>query len=113
MRLDRFGGLMLAGLFAAGGPPAVADEVFTPLTAVPFAPTTTPVPGTDGKWHLVYELELANTRIPAATLEEVKVIAPPSAEADTRVLAEFGADTFVTRLKQLDNQPARPMPRSS
>ena len=81
MRLGRLSGLMLAVLLAAGGPPAVADDVFTPLTAVPFTPTTTPVPGTDGKWHLVYELELANTRSPAATLEEVKVITPPSAEA--------------------------------
>ena len=71
-------------------------------------------------WHFVYELELANTRSPAATLEEVKVITPPEAEAEntgaapldqpakpaTRVLTEFGAKTFATRLKQLDNQPA-------
>lgn len=120
MRLGHLSGLTLAALLVVGGPPAIADDVFTPLAAVPFTPTTTPVPGTDGKWHFVYELELANTRSPAATLEAVKVITPPVAEAEqnrlsrlgqpakpaTRVLAEFGAKTFATRLKQLDNQPA-------
>ena len=48
MRMGRLSGLMLAVSAAASGPPADADDVFTPLTAVPFTPTTTPVPGTDG-----------------------------------------------------------------
>lgn len=120
MRLDRLSGLMLAVLLAVGGMPAAGKDVFTPLTGVPFNPSTTPVPGTDGKCHFVYELELANTRSAPATLEEVKVITAPPAETDkpaaarfrppaepaTRVLARFGPSTFPDRLKQLDNRAA-------
>ena len=120
MRLERLGRAMLTAMLVAAGPTAAADDVFTPLTAMPFLPRTSPVPGTDGKWHLVYELELANTRSTPATLEQIEVTAP-RAQGDARpfrpatgaaeqtaaeVLATFAAETFAERLKLLDNQPA-------
>jgi murein DD-endopeptidase MepM/ murein hydrolase activator NlpD len=134
MRRVRAGWLAAALILGVGAPaaaaePAAGEDVFTPLTAVPFNPTTTPVPGTDGKWHLVYELQLANTRPAPATLKGVQVTDVPEAEAAAEsarlgrrgrpaglladrggrppeVLAEFGAETFPERLRQLDNQPA-------
>ena len=85
MRQGRTGWLAMALLLGAVLPAAAAEttateDVFTPLTAVPFNPTTTPVPGTDGKWHLVYELRLANVGEVPATLEGVQVTDVPEAE---------------------------------
>lgn len=122
MRNYLAGLLAAAWLLGAGLPAGATEDVLTPLTAAPFNPTTTPVPGTDGRWHFVYELRLANTRKVPATLEDVRVTDVPgarnaaagtpagpgaAAERQPNVLAEFGAATFPTRLRQLDNQPAR------
>ncbi|HET6468440.1 MAG TPA: M23 family metallopeptidase [Geminicoccaceae bacterium] len=107
------GMVRLAAAFLLGfAAPASAGDVFTPLTAVPFEPTTTPVPGTDDRWHFVYELHLANTRSVPATLEHVQVTDASATEgADgagrpPRVLADFEAASFAERLRQLDNRPA-------
>src|SRR3982751_454278 len=62
MRYHPTGLLAALWLIGAAVPAAYAaetEDAFTPLTAVPFNPVTTPVPGTDGKWHFVYELQLA------------------------------------------------------
>jgi hypothetical protein len=129
MRRRRTGWLTVALLLRATLPAAAGEDVFTPLTAVPFNPATTPVPGTDGKWHLVYELRLANVGEVPATLEGVQVTDVPGAEEAARrarlglrgrsigllpdrggrppqVLAEFGADAFPERLRGLYLQPA-------
>lgn len=82
---------------------AHGEDRFTPLTALALTPGTTPVLGTDGKLHAVYELELANTREVPATLHRIKVVEGTEAG---RVLAEFGEEDFATRLRQLHNVPA-------
>ncbi|WP_191058117.1 M23 family metallopeptidase [Geminicoccus harenae] len=102
MKRHYLGLLCAAGLLAAGAAADAAEDVFTPLTAVPFNPVTTPVPGTDGRWHFVYELELTNTRSVPATLEQVDVVGVKPADA----LATFDPPSFPGRLKQLDNRPA-------
>ena len=131
MRQGRTGWLAMALLLGAALPAAAAEttateDVFTPVTAVPFNPTTTPVLGTDGKWHLVYELRLANVGEVPATLESVQVTDMPEAEKAAQgarlgrpigllpdrsrrpptVLAEFGAESFPERLRQLYLQTA-------
>jgi hypothetical protein len=98
--------IMAVAALAGAAPSAHGKDMFTPLTAVPFNPTTTPVPGTDGNWHFVYELQLANTRAVPATLKRVQVTDAPEAERPDKPLAEFRADSFPDRLRQLDNQPA-------
>jgi hypothetical protein len=109
--------IVATAALAGALPSAQGKDVFTPLTAVPFTPTTTPVPGTDGRWHFVYELQLANTRPVPATLKRVRVTDPPEAGRSAgsallgrqarpaEPLADFGADSFPERLRQLDNQP--------
>jgi len=53
-----------------------------------------PVKGTDGKYHLVYELVLTNTSPGTATVESVKTIDPKSGEVvDTLAGAEVPART--------------------
>src|SRR5690606_10361884 len=62
----------VAALLACGPPAAVADE-FTPVTAAPVGGHPGAVPGTDGRFHLVYELALTNTKAAPATLGAVTV----------------------------------------
>jgi hypothetical protein len=82
---------------------ARAEDTFTPLTATPRGAATTPVLGTDGKLHVVYELDLANTRSTLATLEQVRI----TDDAKPRhTLATYDKDEIARRLRQLNNQAA-------
>ncbi|MGI9074303.1 MAG: M23 family metallopeptidase [Bryobacteraceae bacterium] len=63
--------LLLVALPASGGKPE-PDE-FTPLIASPLMANTQPFLGTDGKWHVVYELVLTNTTATPATLQNLRV----------------------------------------
>lgn len=118
--------LLRAALPAAASETAAGEDVFTPVTAVPFNPATTPVLGTDGKWHLVYELRLANVGEVPAALESVQVtdiseaeravqdprlgrpigLLPDRSRRPPTVLTEFGAESFPERLRGLYLQPA-------
>src|SRR5215210_9245707 len=52
-----------------------------------------PVKGTDGKYHLVYELVLTNSSPGTATVERVKIIDPKPGE----VVGTLAADDLVAR----------------
>jgi len=82
-------GLALSGHGATvGGAAAPAEgpptDTFTPVVVSPLAPHTAPVLGTDGKYHVVYELMLVNAKAPPATLQRLAVLAPGT-------LIDFGA----------------------
>jgi hypothetical protein len=89
--------LLLISLLAAALPAAaqtpVPEPVMTPLVAeVLFPPQA--VPGSDGKRHLVYELDLANASPAATELQKIEVL-----EADTaKTLLTLGRDDIVRRL---------------
>lgn len=89
--------LLLISLIAAALPAAaqmpVSDPVMTPLVArVLFAPQA--VPGSDGRRHLVYELELANATPAATTLEKIEIL-----EAGTaKTLLALDHDDIARRL---------------
>ena len=61
------------------GPPlsiaqqASPSDSFTPLVARTLAPATAPVLGTDGKYHVVYELALTNAKPVTVTMQKVEV----------------------------------------
>ncbi len=98
--------LAAACLAMATMPAPAADDAFTPLVATPFGPPATPVPGTDGRWHFVYELQLANTRAAPATLRRLRVTDASPAASRTAPLAELGPEALATRLHGLDNRTA-------
>jgi hypothetical protein len=79
-----------------------ADQ-FTPVLASPISPETAPAPGTDGKFHLVYELMLTNAISFAATLDKIEVI---DARCPSRVLATLQGGDLLSRLRVLLHQPA-------
>lgn len=64
--------LAVLALLAYAAPAAASDE-FTPVTVAPVAETATAVLGTDGRYHVVYELALDNTKLAPATLDAVEV----------------------------------------
>jgi hypothetical protein len=83
-------------------PPAMKDA-FTPVTISTVGPSTMPVQGTDGRWHVVYELELVNGKSLPATVQEVSVL---DAARPARVIATFSGAEVVDRLRTLLPQPA-------
>src|SRR5262249_48126735 len=80
-----------------------AADQFTPVIASPLVPKTPPVLGTDGQYHLVYELVCTNTKPVAATLQKIEVSddrSPPG------VIAAYAGDTLLARLRTLGNTAA-------
>ena len=64
------------------------------------APPTFFVPGTDGKYHIAYDVEFQNTHTAAATLYKVDVV-----DAGNRVLVSMELPEVLRRLRTLDARP--------
>ena len=101
-------GLALSGHGATvGGAAAPAEgpptDTFTPVVVSPLAPHTAPVLGTDGKYHVVYELMLVNAKAPPATLQRLAVL---DARDRSRVLATFEGNDVVGHMRTLLPRPA-------
>lgn len=80
-----------------------ASDRLTTLIASPLVATTQAFPGTDGKWHVVYELVLTNTSPTTATLQEIEVV---NAANPSIALATFEGNDLVTHLRTLASTPA-------
>jgi hypothetical protein len=75
-----------------------AKDRFTPVTVSALTSNTTPVPGTDNKQHLVYELVLTNTNLTPATLNKISVL---DAYDPSKVIASFEGDALLSRLRMV------------
>jgi peptidase M23-like protein len=84
---------IVPALLACASPAAAADE-FTPVTATPIAERVTAVPGTDRRFHVVYELALTNTKAASARLGAVTVRARRGG-----VLARFRGARLLAQLR--------------
>jgi len=73
-----------------------AKDQFTPVVASALATTTTPVVGTDGQQHLVYELVITNTNPTQATLKRISVVDATHPEKE---IASFEGDGLLSRLR--------------
>ncbi|WP_369256904.1 M23 family metallopeptidase [Geodermatophilus amargosae] len=97
--------LLTAGCAAAGATPpatrsapaAPADQ-FTPVVAATLDPGAAPVLGTDGRLHVVYEIQLTNARPVPATLREIHVL---DGEDPDRVVATVAGDDLAAVLRDL------------
>jgi peptidase M23-like protein len=76
---------------------APADQ-FTPVVASTLDPGAAPVLGTDGRLHVVYEIQLTNAKPVLATLQEIRVL---DADDPDRVVAIVGADELASILRDL------------
>jgi hypothetical protein len=88
------------GSFAAGdriGRPAPPKDDFTPVTASVLSPNNPiAVLGTDGKYHVDYELVLVNALRAPATIRTVAVV---DAKDSSRVFAAYGGRALVDALR--------------
>ena len=85
-----------------------APDQFTPVVVSPLTGSTQPFPGTDGKYHVVYELVVTNTKPTPATLKKVEVLDARSQGGtnSTAVIASYEGDALVSRVRTLANTPA-------
>lgn len=88
-------------------------DAWTPVVVTPIASGTFPWAGTDGKYHLDYDLQLTNASRLDATLEKVEVV---DAHDPERVIASFSGTQLVdptclpgdcNRLRELPSTPAK------
>ena len=100
--------MIAAALLAlpAAGQKSSPDQ-FTPVTVSPLTENTQPFPGTDGKYHIVYELLVTNAKPTPATLKKVEVLDAGSQNRSApAVIAAYDGDALVSRLRTLANTPA-------
>lgn len=96
--------VILASVVVALAVPSLASasDTFTPVTASVLGKTRPAVRGTDGRYHVVYELVLTNTKPAPATIDSVTV---RDARRPARVLARYSGSRLVQSLRTL--QPGR------
>ncbi|OJY51681.1 M23 family metallopeptidase [Pseudonocardia sp. 73-21] len=73
-------------------------DQFTVVVASTLDSGQSPVLGTDGRLHVVYEIQLTNARADLATLQEIQVL---DADRPSRVVASFAGDDLLKRLRKL------------
>ena len=83
--------------------PAFAD-VFTPVIASTISPEAHPIRGTDGAYHVIYELLLTNTKSLPATIRSIDVLAGASR---SEVITSFSGADLLSRLRTLAPEPAK------
>ncbi|MGH7229780.1 MAG: M23 family metallopeptidase, partial [Nitrospiraceae bacterium] len=82
---------------------SLPPDAFTPVTVSPMGTSHSPVLGTDGLYHVVYELQVTNTKVAPATLRRIDVL---DADAPSHILASYMDQDIIVRLRTLQPQPA-------
>lgn len=80
---------------ALGGDPSLGIDVpdaFTSLSLTPLAKSAFPFLGTDGKYHVAYNVAILNVSAQPATLEKVEIV---DAEDPTEVIASYSGTQLV------------------
>jgi hypothetical protein len=77
--------------------PSAADQ-FTPVLVSTLNPNSAVFLGTDGKQHLVYELQIVNANPTPATLQKIEVV---EASDPSQVVAAFQGGELVSHLRTL------------
>lgn len=93
-----------AGGHGNGKPiPTQTPDEFTAVTAQALGTVHQLMRGTDGRYHLVYELQLTNTKPAPATIQQVDVV---DAGRPGQVLASYSGSTLIDRLRTMQPAPA-------
>lgn len=101
-KLTSFLRIVLLLAFAVSS--AAAKDHFTPVVASSLTSTATPVLGTDGQQHIVYELVITNTNGTPATLNKITIV---DASDPSRILAAFDGDALLARLRPAIAAPVK------
>ena len=104
-KLYRFASFCVAiiAFNSASAEAGASGDVFTPVIASTLSPEAHPIRGTDGAYHVVYELQLTNTKSVPATIQKIEVLAGSSG---SQIITSFSDANLVKRLRTLAPQPA-------
>jgi hypothetical protein len=83
---------------------SASADVFTPVIASTLSLEAHPIRGTDGAYHVVYELLLTNTKSFPATIRSIDVLAGASG---SEVITSFSGGDLLSRLRTLAPEPAK------
>jgi hypothetical protein len=83
--------------------PVKPPDEFTAVTVQPLGTVHELARGTDGRYHLVYELQLTNTKPAPATIQQVDVV---DAGRSDRILASFSGSALIDRMRTMQPAPA-------
>lgn len=106
------GTLSSPGSSAAPEPRVSVPPAYTPVTVQQLGAPTLPFKGSDGKYHVVYDLQLTNAATVPADIQKIDVL---DAAKQTRILASFSGASLVdpqctygdcNRLRMLPSHPA-------
>src|SRR5262245_4167265 len=98
--------LLAAAAWAAEPSPLRVPDAFTPVVARFVGHDTAPVKGSDGRWHVVYELWITNTRAQPATVERIEVL---DYDHRDRVVGSLEGDALRGATRELSLAPAADM----
>ena len=88
---------------SASAEAGAVGDVFTPVIASTLSSEAHPIRGTDGAYHVVYELQLTNTKSLPATIQKIEVL---RGSTGSQVITSFSDAELVKRLRTLAPQPA-------
>jgi hypothetical protein len=78
------------------------EDAFTPVIVTLISGDTAAVRGTDGRYHVVYELMLTDTKQVPASIEAVEVL---DATNGTQILRLDAEEALLSNLRALDTRP--------
>src|SRR4029077_13886582 len=93
--------IALIAFASASAETGASGDVFTPVIASTLSPEAHPIRGTDGAYHVVYELQLTNTKLVPATIQKIEVLA---GSTGSQVIASFSDAALLKRLRTLAPQ---------
>ena len=88
---------------SAAAEAGASGDVFTPVIASTLSPETHAVRGTDNVYHIIYELQLTNTRPLPATIRSIDVLEASNA---SKLITSFSGPDVVKRMRTLAPAPA-------
>jgi hypothetical protein len=103
LRFKFFCVVVVIALNAAPAEAGASGDVFTPVIASTLSSEAHPIRGTDGAYHVVYELQLTNTKSVPATVQKIEVLA---GSTGSQTIASFSGADLIKHLRTLAPQPA-------
>jgi len=94
--------LVLLFILLAGSARTKSDD-WTPLVVAPLTANSWAFPGTDGKWHIVYELVLTNANVTPATIKRIEVV---DGSRPPKSLTSYEGNELLAHLRLTANIPA-------
>ncbi|MGE3285161.1 MAG: M23 family metallopeptidase [Pseudonocardia sp.] len=77
-------------------------DAYTSVTVTPLSAAVMPFPGSDGRYHLAYDLQLTNASAVPATITRVDVVDVANA---SRVVASYSGPDLLQRMRALPSAP--------